>query len=300
MDDTFVAFECHSHIQTFMNHLNNASVLNFTCEYSHNNLLNFIGISVDTSMGNAHFSVYRKSTLTFCNGRSHVSRQAKYSAVHSLVSRALELSSSHYALSNEISNIGNKSIEFGLNPKIVERIVRKHVDKWGGGDSSVSFDAGGRDGNDLNSQKFIKLPYINNVRTNRLQSVFRDSNIKPIFISTRNLYSALRVRESGIASQLGLPNVVYEFRCRSCGKSYIGQTGRQLYFRIREHRAINSKLFCAHSNTCNEPIIQDDFRVLDCATNRYNLLVKEAYHIKALKPGLNSKVEGYTYNMILQ
>ena len=90
-----------------------------------------------------------------------------------------------------------------------------------------------------------------------------------------------------------LTNVVYKFSC-SCDRSisYIGETRRQLFTRIKEHctPGNNSAVF-DHIQTCvpcQNSKISDRFEVLLHCT-RYNILSAEAMLIARHRPVLNTQ-----------
>ena len=146
---------------------------------------------------------------------------------------------------------------------------------------------------------FVKLPHINDARTRALSDLLRDSNIKPVFVSPGNLYSLVRVKESRIPSHLGVANVVYKFVCHSCDNSYIGYTERVLMARVTEHVRGKSPLSEAHRELCSTPVSRADFVVHDTGRTLLELRIKEAVHIRVVRPSLNRRVEGWTFKLRL-
>ena len=147
--------------------------------------------------------------------------------------------------------------------------------------------------------RFAKFPFINDKRVQALSEVLRGSVIRPIFVSPGNLYSALRVRESRMSSNLGVPGVVYKFVCRSCGNSYIGYTQKQLMVRVGQHVRPSSPLYKSHARICPDYIHKSGFSVIDSGRSLFELKVKEAYHIRVVAPVLNGRVEGLSYRLRL-
>jgi len=86
-------------------------------------------------------------------------------------------------------------------------------------------------------------------------------------------------------------NVVYKLKC-SCGNSYIGQTQRNLKFRLEEHNPLKSN----HQNTdvvkhlYSHPDHFVDFKnpeILASAFNHRELLIKETLLIQEQQPEIN-------------
>ena len=73
----------------------------------------------------------------------------------------------------------------------------------------------------------------------------------------------VRIRESEATG------VVYQVPCASCPTTYVGQTGRRLDQRLREHRrAVESADFTSsalaeHAWSCHHPVDLDNTRILD-------------------------------------
>ena len=91
--------------------------------------------------------------------------------------------------------------------------------------------------------------------------------------------------------------VVYEFKCRSCNASYIGQTKRHLATRIAEHRGISVRtnrrvlkpLYSAirdHSLDADHVFSKEDFRVLHTSTLDTERSICESLLAAKLKPAL--------------
>ena len=128
--------------------------------------------------------------------------------------------------------------------------------------------------------------------------------------------------EVGVFTDLSRRNLVYQFTCPGCSKTYIGKTERNLATRLSEHSdpfksAISKHLTdCEHANFIvdlnnlydnlnNSDIHQPDssFTHLDLLrtntkilhslhnTNSNLLLFREALHIKFKKPELNSGIK---------
>ena len=89
--------------------------------------------------------------------------------------------------------------------------------------------------------------------------------------------------------------VIYKFSCAGCNACYIGQTNRHFATGIREHLASDkhSHIFkhLRGSENCRSRCSEDCFKILDSASTRFQLKIKEAMHILWEQPSLNSQVK---------
>ena len=87
--------------------------------------------------------------------------------------------------------------------------------------------------------------------------------------------------------------IVYKFICANCKICYVGETTRHFIARIDEHlqKDTNSNIFkhLQEPRECNSVCNKDCFSVIDRATTEYQSEMKEAMHIKWIRPKLNNK-----------
>ena len=75
-------------------------------------------------------------------------------------------------------------------------------------------------------------------------------------------------------------NVVYELKCPRCSACYVGQTGRQLQHRFKEH-LLRSGPVKAHLANCKTSLTEEDIEILHGTTKgEIFLLTLEALYIK--------------------
>ena len=89
--------------------------------------------------------------------------------------------------------------------------------------------------------------------------------------------------------------VIYKFSCAGCNACYIGDTNRHFATRISEHLASDkhSHIFkhLRGSENCRSLCSEDCFKILDSASTRFQLKIKEAMHILWEQPSLNCQVK---------
>ena len=170
----------------------------------------------------------------------------------------------------------------------------------------------------------VTLPYIRGV-TERIQRTMRKHNIQtPIKPHTK--LRQLLVHPKDKIDQQNKCNVIYEIPCRSCNKTYIGETGRTFNTRKNEHkkeceketeqrhtRAIKKKatqenLKSAITDHCrreNHVMDWDKAKVIQQENNRYHRWIKESMEIRKRSPTTMNRDEGaymlsHTWTTILK
>ena len=102
--------------------------------------------------------------------------------------------------------------------------------------------------------------------------------------------------------------VVYQISCKECEAKYIGQTGRHLGERLKEHKRATKKGYYLESGVAEHVVdtghqIDWSAKILDKDINQRRRLVREAVMIKKNSPSMNRE-QGFdlskAYNKILQ
>ena len=92
--------------------------------------------------------------------------------------------------------------------------------------------------------------------------------------------------------------VVYKFSCAGCAACYVGETTRHFNTRVKEHletdRASHIFKYLETSPRCRSAYSRDNFAIIDQASTRFALKIKEALHIVWEKPTLNAQVKHVT------
>ena len=100
VDDSFILFKSHEHIESFLNYLNSQHPnINFTCELESNKsyeTLSLLDITISRPNGSFVTSVYRKPTFTgfFTNFESFLPVIYKKGFIYTILCRYLNICSS--------------------------------------------------------------------------------------------------------------------------------------------------------------------------------------------------------------
>ena len=104
-------------------------------------------------------------------------------------------------------------------------------------------------------------------------------------------------------------SVVYQYTCGSCNATYVGKTLRNLSIRTDEHKGVSfrTKLRLSkpvhssireHSETCDHLILNQNFTILDYATNDFDLCILESIWIWKLRPQLNEYGSSFNVEIV--
>ncbi|KAJ8946570.1 hypothetical protein NQ318_008300 [Aromia moschata] len=139
------------------------------------------------------------------------------------------------------------------------------------------------------------LPYVSGV-TDKLKKTLSKNNIGVRFRTVKKIQQVLPSNKDQVPRLL--TKGVYELKC-TCGKSYIGQTGRSIQCRIKEHQRHTSlgntdkSAIAEHVHTNeNHKIDYENIRVLDKTTRYYPRIIRESVEIMKNNNNFNGE-DGY-------
>ena len=157
------------------------------------------------------------------------------------------------------------------------------------------------------------LPYIQDT-TEKLSRILKSYSISSYHKPTNKLRDLL-VHPKDKLSACEKSNVVYEVPCKNCQSVYIGETGRLLSIRIKEHSEDVNKVTSSRRftrNSCSQSLVErnksaitdhvmqenhvidfDNVKVLDREDNRKLRCIKEAIWIRCKKDNMNRDQGGH-------
>ena len=138
-------------------------------------------------------------------------------------------------------------------------------------------------------KKTLVLPYVKGLIV-KITSHCRNIGVRTTFISKSTLRNLLTHVKSKIPPENRV-GVIYLIPCE-CGAVYIGETGRNIKFRLQEHtRAVNKgdKTIACHQMTTGHNIIKwEDSRVLEQESNLQRRQIKETIYIRTTANTMNT------------
>ena len=277
----------------FLSFLNSKhSDIQFTMETQNNDSLPFLDVLITSSENKFITSVYRKKTFTglFLCFTSFTPYKYKLGLIKTLIDRAFKICHNWTIFHDEIIKIKQLLIKNNFPLKIIDKIVKKYIDK--------THDQTTKEPSNENDISYFKLPYIGRFskftqqKINRLCKNFcKKSNIQIVFSQCKlsNFFSSKDAVSNALKS-----SVVYHYTCANCQIGYVGETYRHLHERVKEHFKQKASHIFKHleeNPICKEKCDDSCFRVIDSDNSVFRLKIKEALHINWIKPELNKQVK---------
>ncbi len=230
--------------------------------------------------------VYRKPTHTdlYLNWHSHHPVSARMAVVRTLFHRAQTVCSTKEILEEEHQHL-----------KTVLRI--NDYPEWAINKGSQLKEKN-KEGQNTNKEKkdfkgFIVIPYVKGL-SEPFKRVMEKIGIQVFFKGGTTLKSML-VAPKDKDSKAKTQNIVYNIICgeESCTHQYIGETGRTLEERFKEHTKTTQSAINQHASNTGHPIpdLEDDnVQILCKETNPVHRKIIEGMYIKLHDPELNRNI----------
>ena len=247
VDDVLALVNSEFDLDVFLHFLNSLyPSLNFTHEWESNGSISFLDVTISKSEVGLKFKVFRKST--FSNSYLHFYSfhfvKIKLSMAQGLFLRALCICSPEF-LDDEIkfifSSLCNRAYPVSLLNKALSRAKRTHFI---------------HPPKPPQSDSKIIVPFTPCLDSSSTRLLARSFNSPFVFQYPNKLKSSLVSN----APKPAHPPGVYKIPCKQCPKFYIGETGRNLPTRIKEHKyavSIRSPLNALALHSCSTGHVVD-------------------------------------------
>ena len=280
VDDTFTVLG-KDYADGFLQHLNSQQpTIRFTMEIEKDNTIPFLDTSVSRdSNGLLTTTVYKKPTHTdqYLAYDSHHPQSVKRGIFKCLYDRAKHLTSKPSAISKEKKHLSSVLVSNGYPSSFVRKLTKTTRPTT----------------NKEPTQEFKStavLPYIKGV-SEVLRRCLQQQGVRTVFKSDTTLRSHL-VRPKDTLEPTKQDGVVYKIPCE-CGKVYIGETGRAMQDRIKEHdrdirlARTQTSAVSEHANETGHLPIWKEVKFIDRDPHWYTRRVKEALHIRLHPNNIN-------------
>ena len=132
-----------------------------------------------------------------------------------------------------------------------------------------------------------------------LKHYYPDTKFHFVFTNPLTIGSFFRFKDT-VPRDL-TSNIIYDFTCPSCKARYIGETKRNLKYRIAEHKGISPRTnkpitnpsfssIREHSHEHDHVFTSDDFRIIHKLDDHSDRKLLESIYIKYHKPELNTQL----------
>jgi hypothetical protein len=273
VDDTFVIMKRNA-IQEAYDKLNNTfEDIKFTMELEKNNTLPFLDVLVTRNTdGTLQTCVYRKKTHRdqILHYHSNHPMNHKKSCIQTLFRRAETHCSTDEAKRKEENYLFRIFQNNGYPRNFIRRSKKKRTSRQQEQQQQQP-----------QTNNRVVLPYVKNVSelTARLLQTHGITTAHKPNATLRKLISKPKDRTDGNNKN----NVIYQIDCENCNKYYIGQTGRKLSTRIKEHKAAIRRhdplsLISIHEDQEGHKFNLETVRILARGNTRHAREFLEAWH----------------------
>lgn len=225
-------------LHTYINSINNK--IKFTREIEENGKLNFLDLTIEKNKEQLQYEIYRKQTQTdgiIPFNSFHHSTQ-KMTAIHAYLHRAYNSNLQEDKKLKEINIIkqitnNNKFPTDTINKMITKYEYNKHLNN----NTTLT--------QRTNSEKikYRTIQYPGYIST-KINTIFRKYNIKLAYKNNNTITK--RLTNNKEPTPMMKKNGIYKLQCGTCRATYIGETGRALETRIKEHLTRDSSNFGRH------------------------------------------------------
>ena len=269
VDDVFIIFrhgeEALKDLKSFLNSLRPS--IKFTMEVEVRNSLPFLDLQISNLNGSLVFNVYRKPTHTGRYlDRSSCHPQTVFSGIVSCLKKRAERVCSASTLRAEEERLGRTLSASGYTSKDLRslRSRRKEFTKT------------------RTKESYGVIPYLPGL-SEKVRRAFRKAGSDVRYRPPNSLRGILSRKKPANIQRLGM---VYRIPCKDCSWSYVGETGRTLTERKKEHmrcvRNFNQNSEIAkHAWDRGHQIHWEGATVLSREANHQNRLFKEAWFTRA-------------------
>ena len=282
VDDTFTVLD-RDKVELFHESLNEVNPhIQFTREEENDQgELPFLDVLVRRmDDGCINTSIYRKPTHTdhYLNWTSHHPLHQKVGVIQTLSNRANIVSGRTSDLRTEKSHLTQALRGCNYPEWAIKKGFKRRGDR-----------ANKQEENDVKG--FSTIPYVKGV-SEPISRILRSAGLKVAMKPHMTMKQLLGTPKDKDVL-LDKAGVVYQIGCKDCDASYVGQTGRHLRERLKEHNTalekgniVNSGV-AEHAYEAHHNIDMANVRVLDTESNQSRRLVREALRIRHLDPAMN-------------
>ena len=280
VDDTCTVLK-KEEVDRFHEHLNGVNAhIQFTAEIEENKSLPFLDILLlRQEDGSIKTSVFRKPTHTdkYLDFNSHHPLAHKSSVVRTLYHRSHTLASTTALQSKEDKHIHNALKGNGYPKAFIHKIanqVRSRLPIATTEQSAIQ---------ETKPTAVITIPYLQGL-SETIRRILGEHKIEVRFKPHTTLRQIL-VKPKDPTPITSRKGVVYSIPCADCNKCYIGQSGRSLSCRMKEHRRAvvsgdtNASAIAEHAWTNHHGVNWEEAKVLDVCDRWHERCLLESWHM---------------------
>lgn len=262
--------------------------------------LNFLDLKTRILDQKIVFEIYRKDSYTdaIIPQNSNHSEQHKMASFHCLLNRLLSIPLSEKAYNRELTTILQIATNNGYTKKLILTMLRKKKTNM---ENKLLYKSKGKG----KKEKWIAIPYVPNLSDEIKKVIQKSGDCEVTYCNKPNIGNLLK--NTHITNSDPLQNSgIYKVTC-SCNKFYIGQTGRSVDIRTKEHFS-HARLHKEGGSSLSDHLISTEHKAEDCEIEviqkcgkgrKMNML--EQFEIERHKGGqlLNTQLESQSATLAL-
>ena len=229
--------------------------------------------------------MYRKPTHTdkYLHWDSNHFITAKNSVYNTLAHRAKVVSSTPEDLTKELEHLKKALMDcqfpsWALN-RLQQQFQQKHINN-----NTQAEEQTNNNNRQQNKNIYMVIPYIKGLGE-KFKRTCNDQGIQVHFKGT-NTVKQLIMAPKDKDPKLTKSGVIYRYKCPriNCTEQYIGESGRTLGERYKEHLKASSPI---NTSTSGHPVSPECFTIVNREAQGLTRNIKEAMYIKVNDPSLN-------------
>jgi len=186
-----------------------------------------LDLTISRNINKIELSVYRKPTnanitIQYTSNRLWDHKRAAFTHY---INRALTLPITEQARTQESESICNIAQQNGFPIKVIQNIKEKEIAKQKRRPTRKNEEKTEQ----TNNKKWVIFTYQSPL-IRKVTNLFKNTGIGIAFRASNTIYQQL-VQKIGNKN----PSGIYEIKCNTCGMNYVGQTGRPIITRHKEH-----------------------------------------------------------------
>jgi hypothetical protein len=228
VDDILIIFDSNKiDEETIHNNINNIDQhLEFKMSMEENRTINYLDLAINREINKVNLSIYRKPTyidITIHASSNHP-YDHKIAAFKYYINRMLTMPLTEQATQQEWEKI----LQMAYNNGFTERIVHKLRNKLSTRMRQTTLTTQTQHTQQYNT-KWTTFTY-HSPAIRKITNLFKHTNLKIALRPSNTIYQQLSQK-----SDLVNPSGIYQLKCNTCKRLYIGQPGRPITTRYKEH-----------------------------------------------------------------
>ena len=306
VDDIFIVVKSEKEMINLQHIFQENSVLNFTYEIGVAGKLPFLDVEVNNKESKFETSVYHKPTDQgkCLNFNSECPEKYKLSVINNYINRAYKISDTWPKFHQEISHIRQMLVNNNYPNKLFDDQLKKFLDKIQSKEETsekqqqipIYYES------QMHNNYKIEERTIKDIVYNNTKCVDRDNKLNLIiyYKSPKTANFVIKNNMSPITTKLQQSNVVYKFSCplpHSQAVEYVGLCTTTLSRRLTYHGqdgSIHKHFKNYHNSKPTREQLTENTVIIDKASDRYRLTIKEALHIIKTGPLINKQYDNFS------